>query len=112
VPTGTFGVGWHPVRWARKSISAQEWFSGLKLLRRSKCHTQAMALQDEHQAILCDVLAASGFWGGAGSSACQGFITELSRNFEVIYQQANARGSQLQIAGSHMASTDCAVGSR
>jgi hypothetical protein len=57
------------------------------------------------------VLAASGFWGGAGSEACQGFITELSRNFEVIYQQANTHGSQVQSAGSHTAGTDWAVGS-
>ena len=71
---------------------------------------QAMALAAEHQAILRDVLSASGFWGGAGSSDCQGFITELDRNFQVIYQQANAHGSQVQSTGSHMADTDSAAG--
>ena len=70
-----------------------------------------MALAAEHQAILRDVLAAGGFWGGAGSSDCQGFITELDRNFQVIYEQANAHGSQVQTAGPTTASTDSAVGS-
>ncbi len=32
-------------------------------------------LEAEHQAIISDVLTASDFWGGAGSAACQGFIT-------------------------------------
>ena len=44
-------------------------------------------------------------------SDCQGFITELDRNFQVIYEQANAHGSQVQTAGPNMASTDSAVGS-
>ncbi|EUA29890.1 putative ESAT-6-like protein 6 [Mycobacterium xenopi 4042] len=51
---------------------------------------QAAALEAEHQAIIRDVLAAGDFWGGAGSTACQQFITELGRNFQVIYEQANA----------------------
>ncbi len=42
-------------------------------------------LEAEHQAIISDVLTASDFWGGAGSAACQGFITQLGRNFQVIY---------------------------
>ncbi|RBM04463.1 type VII secretion protein EsxI, partial [Mycobacterium tuberculosis] len=33
-------------------------------------------LEAEHQAIIRDVLTASDFWGGAGSAACQGFITQ------------------------------------
>jgi hypothetical protein len=36
---------------------------------------QAAALEAEHQAIIRDVLAAGEFWGGAGSTACQQFIT-------------------------------------
>ncbi len=43
-------------------------------------------LEAEHQAIISDVLTASDFWGGAGSAACQGFITQLGRNFQVIYE--------------------------
>ncbi len=47
-------------------------------------------LEAEHQAIISDVLTASDFWGGAGSAACQGFITQLGRNFQVIYDAAAA----------------------
>ena len=50
-------------------------------------------------------------WGGAGSVACQEFITQLGRNFQVIYEQANSHGQKVQAAGSNMASTDSAVGS-
>jgi len=53
---------------------------------------QAASLEAEHQAIVRDVLAAGDFWGGAGSVACQEFITQLGRNFQVIYEQANAHG--------------------
>ena len=72
---------------------------------------QAASLEAEHQSITRDVLVAGDFWGGAGSTACQQFITELGRNFQVIYEQANAHGSKVQTAGANMASTDCAVGS-
>ena len=72
---------------------------------------QAASLEAEHQAIIRDVLAAGDCWGGAGSTACQQFITELGRNFQVIYEQANAHGSKVQTAGGNMASTDAAVGS-
>ncbi len=48
-------------------------------------------LEAEHQAIISDVLTASDFWGGAGSAACQGFITQLGRNFQVIYEQERRR---------------------
>ena len=67
---------------------------------------QAASLEAEHQAIVRDVLAAGDFWGGAGSVACQEFITQLGRNFQVIYEQANAHGQKVQTAGSNMASTD------
>ena len=68
-------------------------------------------IRAQDQAIVRDVLAAGDFWGGAGSVACQEFITQLGRNFQVIYEQANAHGSKVQSAGSNMASTDSAVGS-
>ncbi len=51
-------------------------------------------LEAEHQAIISDVLTASDFWGGAGSAACQGFITQLGRNFQVIYELALMRRHQ------------------
>ncbi|GLV09180.1 MULTISPECIES: WXG100 family type VII secretion target [Mycobacterium] len=72
---------------------------------------QAATLQAEHQAIIRDVLAAGDFWGGAGSTACEEFITQLGRHFQVIYDQAHAHGCKVQTAGSNMASTDSAVGS-
>jgi hypothetical protein len=43
--------------------------------------------------------------------ACQEFITQLGRNFQVIYGQASAHGQRVQTAGTNMASTDSAVGS-
>ena len=52
-----------------------------------------------------------GFLGRRGSTACQEFITQLGRNFQVIYEQANAHGQKVQTAGSNMNSTDSAVGS-
>jgi len=70
---------------------------------------QAASLEQEHQAIVRDILAAGDFWGGSGSVACQEFITQLGRNFQVIYQQANQHGQNVQSAGSNMASTDSAV---
>ena len=57
---------------------------------------QAASLEQEHQAIVRDVLAAGDFWGGAGSVACQEFITQLGRNFQVIYEQANSHGQKVQ----------------
>jgi hypothetical protein len=71
---------------------------------------QAMALQAEHQAILRDVLVACGLWSGTDSSDCQGFITELGRYFQVVYQAAESAGSQAQSAGSNVASTESAIG--
>src|SRR6202167_1595712 len=73
--------------------------------------SQAASLEAEHQSIVRDVLAAGDFWGGSGSVACQEFITQLGRNFQVIYQQANSHGQKVQTAGNNMSSTDSAVGS-
>ncbi len=64
---------------------------------------QAASLEAEHQAIVRDVLAAGDFWGGSGSVACQEFITQLGRNFQVIYEQANSHGQKVQTAGNNMA---------
>jgi hypothetical protein len=35
----------------------------------------------------------------------------LGRNFQVLYEQANAHGQKVQGAGSNMAGTNSAVGS-
>src|ERR1700745_1434477 len=60
--------------------------------------SQAASLEAEHQSIVRDVLAAGDFWGGAGSVACQEFITQFGRNFQVIYAQANSHGQKVQTA--------------
>src|ERR1700689_3545742 len=57
--------------------------------------SQAASLEQEHQSIVRDVLAAGDFWGGSGSVACQEFITQLGRNFQTIYQQANSHGVRI-----------------
>jgi hypothetical protein len=72
---------------------------------------QFASSEAEHRAIVRDALAAGGFWGGTGSAACQEFITQLGRNFQVIHRQANARGAKVRTAGGNMASADSAVGS-
>ncbi|MCV7340035.1 WXG100 family type VII secretion target [Mycobacterium haemophilum] len=64
-----------------------------------------------HQAILASVRDAADFWGGQGSAACEQFITDLGRNFQMIYEQANAHGQKVQAAGNNMADTDRSVGS-
>ena len=73
--------------------------------------SQAASLEAEHQSIVRDVLAAGDFWGGSGSVSCQEFITQLGRNFQTIYEQANSHGQKVQSAGNNMSSTDSAVGS-
>ena len=74
--------------------------------------SQAASLEAEHQSIVRDVLAAGDFWGGSGSVACQEFITQLGRNFQIIYEQANSHGQKVQTAGNNMSSTDSAVGGK
>lgn len=70
---------------------------------------QAAALQAEHQAIIRDVLAAGEFGAVPGRRPVNS--SSLGRNFQVIYEHANAHGSMVQTASSNMASTDSAVGS-
>src|ERR1700723_1446630 len=72
--------------------------------------SQAASLEAEHQSIVRDVLAAGDFWGGSGSVACQEFITQLGRNFQVIYQQGDSPRQKEQRDGNNMSSTDSAVG--
>ena len=72
---------------------------------------QAQNLEAEHQNILRTCNECAGFWGGAGSMAHQDFVTELGKNFAIIYQQAMSHGQKVRSAGNNMASTDSAVGS-
>lgn len=72
---------------------------------------QAGILEATHQSIVRDILTAADYWGGAGSAQCQEFIADLGRNFQQIYELANAHGQKVQAAGNNMAQTDSAVGS-
>jgi len=72
--------------------------------------TQAGTLHAEHQAIIRTITEAADFWGGAGSTACQAFIAELGRNFEVIYTNLEDHGGKVQVAGNNMQHTDHSVG--
>ncbi|RFD26470.1 type VII secretion protein EsxI [Mycobacterium uberis] len=72
---------------------------------------QAASLEATHQAILASVRDAADFWGGQGSVACEQFVSDLGRNFQMIYEQANAHGRKVQAAGNNMADTDRSVGS-
>ncbi|MGZ4577731.1 MAG: type VII secretion protein EsxI [Mycobacterium sp.] len=57
-------------------------------------HSRSRARRGPSKPIVCDVLAAGDFWGGAR-----------------WLEEANARGREVQAAGRNMASTDSAVGS-
>jgi WXG100 family type VII secretion target len=70
---------------------------------------QAAALEAEHQAIMSDVNAAADFWGGAGSTAFQQFVTELNRNFQVIFTELDEHGAKVQTVGSNMQSLDQSI---
>lgn len=71
---------------------------------------QAGALEAEHQAIIRDMTAAADFWGGVGSSGFQEFVTELGRNFQVIYHALESHGSTVQTVSQNTAHTDSGVG--
>ncbi|RFZ24929.1 putative ESAT-6-like protein 6 [Mycobacterium marinum] len=47
----------------------------------------------------------------SGVAPVREFITQLGRNFQVIYEQANSHGQKVQAAGNNMAQTDSAVSS-
>ncbi len=51
-----------------------------------------------------------GLGGGSNGTGARA-ATQLGRNFQVIYEQANAHGQKVQAAGNNMAQTDSAVGS-
>src|SRR3984957_11234534 len=99
-----------PKTFRRKAMSISYQFGDVDA-HGAIIRAQAASLEQEHQSIVRDVLAAGDFWGGAGSVACQQFISQLGRNFQAIYQQANSHGQKVQTAGNNMSSTDSAVGS-
>jgi WXG100 family type VII secretion target len=67
---------------------------------------QAAALEAEYHAILNDVNAAADFWGGAGSTAFQHFVTELNRNFQQIFTALDDHGAKVQTVSSNMQTLD------
>jgi uncharacterized protein YukE len=72
---------------------------------------QASALEAEHHAILSTVNQAADFWGGQGSAGFTEFVTELGRNFQVIYDALNTHGDKVATAGMHTEQTDGSVAS-
>lgn len=64
----------------------------------------AVPLASEEQAIVRDVLAAGDFWGGSGSVACQEFITQVGRNFQIIYELFSSFQSTIGYAAANQAS--------
>ena len=70
---------------------------------------QASALEAEHQSILSDVNAAADFWGGKGSSAFTDFVTELGKQFSIIYDALGTHGDKVATASMHTNSTDSGV---
>ncbi|MGY4646208.1 WXG100 family type VII secretion target [Mycobacterium sp. URHB0021] len=71
---------------------------------------QAGQLEAEHQAILKHLNEASEFWGGVGSSGFQEFVTELNRNFAVIFQELHSHGGKVKTVSGNTAHTDSGVG--
>lgn len=60
---------------------------------------QADQLEAEHQAILRDVNEAADFWGGQGNTAYTDFVTELNKQFAVIFDALRTHGGKVQNAG-------------
>ena len=72
--------------------------------------SQSAALEAEHQAILKNLNEAAEFWGGVGSNGFQEFVTELNRNFAVIFQELDQHGGKVQTVSQNTAHTDSGVG--
>jgi uncharacterized protein YukE len=71
---------------------------------------QAGQLEAEHQAILRDLQESAEIWGGVGSTGYQEFVTELNRNFAVIFEELHAHGGKVGVASSNTQHTDSGVG--
>jgi WXG100 family type VII secretion target len=70
---------------------------------------QAASLEAVYHAIMNDVNAAADFWGGAGSTAFQHFVTELNRNFQQIFTTLDEHGGKVQTVSSNMAQLDQSI---
>lgn len=76
----------------------------------SLLEAQAGQLEAEHQAILKDLNESAEMWGGVGSTGYQEFVTELNRNFQVIFQELHSHGGKVKTASGNTAHTDSGVG--
>jgi len=72
--------------------------------------SQAGNLEAEHQAILKHLNEAADFWGGAGSTGFQEFVTELNRNFAIIFQELHGHGGKVRNVNGNTEHTDSGVG--
>lgn len=72
--------------------------------------SQAGNLEAEHQAILKHLNEAADFWGGAGSTGFQEFVTELNRNFAIIFQELHSHGGKVRNVNGNTEHTDSGVG--
>lgn len=76
----------------------------------SLLQSQAGQLEAEHQAILKDLNESAEMWGGVGSTGYQDFVTELNKNFAIIFQELHAHGGKVTSASHNTAHTDSGVG--
>lgn len=72
--------------------------------------SQAGQLEVEHQRILKHLNETADFWGGTGSTKYQDFVTELNRNFAIIFQELHSHGGKVKTASGNTAHTDGGVG--
>ncbi len=76
----------------------------------SVMQAQAGQLEAEHQTILKHLNECAEFWGGAGSTGFQEFVTELNRNFAIIFQELNSHGGKVKNVNGNTEHTDSGVG--
>ncbi len=70
---------------------------------------QAAAMEGLYQQIRGDVDACADFWGGAGSSGYATFVTELNRNFSVVFEALNDHGAKISNVRGQVEDADNAV---
>jgi len=75
----------------------------------STLKAQADALETEHQAILRDVQQCADFWGGTGNTAYTDFVTELNKQFAIIFHALSTHGGHVQGAAHNTEHTDGSV---
>lgn len=71
---------------------------------------QAGAMEGLYHQIRSDVDACADFWGGVGSSGYADFVTELNRNFAVVFEALNDHGAKITNVRGQVEDADNAVG--